>query len=95
MINFNFDSTTSVSSNSVPGQKAPMQPTYAVTSVLYNKEGKEMVCVFDSQEIRLFRFNEECNIAQIESDEVLRDIQIPVNAIASWGNTAEQIIMIN
>ena len=43
-----------------------------------------MICLFDNQEIRRFKFNEECIISQIESADVFRDLGIPSNSIAAW-----------
>ncbi len=52
-----------------------------------------MICVFDNHEMRKFKFNEECNIAQIESADVVWDIEIPCNARTAWNG--EKIIMVN
>ncbi len=92
MINFSFDSSATPIQK-IPGQKGPSEPSYIVTSVLFNKDGREMICVFDNQEIRRFKFNEECNISQIESADVFRDFGIPINSIAAWNS--DKIMHIN
>jgi hypothetical protein len=52
-----------------------------------------MICVFDNQEIRRFKFNEECNISQIESADVFRDLGMASNSIAAWNG--DKILHIN
>ena len=43
-----------------------------------------MLCLFDCHEVHRFTFNEECQIGQIESNEVIKDVKIPQNAVATW-----------
>lgn len=53
-----------------------------------------MICLFDCHELHRFSFNEECQIGQIESNQVLKDVKIASNGLAAWAGEG-QIIVIN